>query len=501
MLEIRKVTKIFPGVKALDNVSATFRCGEVHALMGENGAGKSTLMKILTGVYHPEVGEVYIDGIQVNLRNYHDAISHEISMVYQEIQVIPQSTVAENIVIDKLDRFSNKIGLINWRKINQVAQTYLDIVELKVEPTALIGGMTVAQKKLIQIAKALSSNARYILMDEPTSSLTPYESENLFRIIRKLRDEGRSIIFVSHKIEECMSLCDVVTVLRDGRIIGTEKIPDITRKDLIRMMIGREDDITHLGTLNISNKNILEARNIGRAGMFKNISLTLKKGEILGLYGLVGAGRTEFARLLTGIDRIDTGEIYIKGKQVKIRSLWDAVVNHKLGYVTENRKEEGLILSFSVKENVIVTVLHKMLEKICTISTKKCIDLTKHMIDRLEIKTPSENTLVENLSGGNQQKVSLSKWLATDCEILIIDEPTVGVDIGAKRQIHEIIWNLAKNEHKSIILISSDMTEMLTLARRILIFKDYQIVSEINGLNEEQVDYKHIAEQIGAAIV
>jgi len=458
-------------------------------------------MKILTGIYHPDAGSVFIDGEQVHLKSYHDAIAHEIAMVYQEIQVIPRSTVAENIVLDKLGRFTNRAGQVNWAKINELAQTYLDLVDLKVQPTDRIGGMTVAQKQLIQIAKALSGNATYILMDEPTSSLTRYESENLFLIIRRLRDEGRGIIFVSHKIEECMELCDTVTVLRDGRLIGTRPIGELTRKELIRMMIGREEDIMPLGTLDISGDTILEARHIGKAGQFTDVSLSLKKGEILGLYGLVGAGRTELARLIAGAEKMDTGQVIIDGKPVKIRSLREAMARHRLGYVTENRKEEGLILGFSVKENVIITVLRRMVRKICTISTRKCVSLTRHMIGHLDIKTPSEHTPVENLSGGNQQKVSLAKWLAADCRILIIDEPTVGVDVGAKRQIHEIIWGLAKDDHKSVILISSDLTEMLTLARRILVFKDYQIVAEITGLNREGVDYKDISEQIGAAIV
>lgn len=501
MLEVNEVTKIFPGVTALDRVTASFKRGEIHALVGENGAGKSTLMKILAGIYQPDAGDVFINGEKVHMKSYHDAIAREISIVYQEIQVIPRSTVAENIALDKLGKFTNRLGIIKWDKVNQNAQMYLDMVELKVRPTDQIGSMTAAQKQLIQISKALSTNAHYILMDEPTSSLTRYEAENLFHIIRKLKDEGRSIIFVSHKIEECMELCDVVTVLRDGRVIGTTPIANITRKDLIRMMIGREDDIVHLGTLDISEENILEARHIGRAGMFDDISMELKRGEILGLYGLVGAGRTEFARLLVGVDRMNAGQVLIRGKQAKINSLRDAMARYRMGYVTENRKEEGLILPFSVKENIIVTVLRSMLKKVCTISTKKCVSLSKHMIGRLDIRTPSEHTPVENLSGGNQQKVSLSKWLAADCEILIIDEPTVGVDVGAKRQIHQIIWDLAKKEMKSIILISSDMTEMITLARRILVFKDYRIVSEITGLNDGYTDYQEVTERIGAAMV
>ena len=487
MLEARNITREFPGVKALDDVSVKFEKGEVHALMGENGAGKSTLMKIITGIYRPDQGAVYIDGRKVTLRDYADSAAYDISMVHQEIQVIPASTVAENIVMD-------------WKRINETAKTYLDMVELDVRPTDIIGQMTAAQKQLIQIAKALSANAQYILMDEPTSSLTQYEAENLFRIIRKLKEEGRCIIFVSHKIEEVLEICDRVTVLRDGRVIGTRPVAELSRNDLVKMMIGRDENIEHMGSLDIGEEVVLDVRHVGRSGMFDDISLQLRKGEILGLYGLVGAGRTEFARLIVGADRMDTGEVYVNGKRARIRSMRDAVEKYHMCYVTENRKEEGLILPFNVRDNMTLTILRAMRDNFHKISNKKCRAATASMIGQMSIKTPSQETKVESLSGGNQQKVSIGKWLAAGCDILIIDEPTVGVDVGAKRQIHEIIWNLAKNEGKSIILISSDMTEMITLARRILVFRDFRITAELQGLNERAFGYAEVSEKIGAAM-
>jgi ribose transport system ATP-binding protein len=500
MLEVRNITREFPGVKALDDVSMQFERGEIHALMGENGAGKSTLMKIITGIYRPDLGSVWIDGEKITLKSYKDSINYNISMVHQEIQVISRSTVAENIVLDKLEDFRTKFGFLDWKRINETAQKYLDMVELDVKPTDIIGGMTAAQKQLIQIAKALSSNAHYILMDEPTSSLTKYEAINLFRIVRKLKEENCCIIFVSHKIDEVMGLCDRVTVLRDGKAVGTRNIADIGSQDLVKMMIGREENIEHLGMLDIQDENVLEVKNLGKAGMFENMNVTLKKGEILGLYGLVGSGRTEFARMICGADDYDRGEIYINGQRAVIRSMADAVYKYKLGYVTENRKEEGLVLPFSVNENMTMTILNDLTNQAGKLSLKKGREKTGEMIDKMEVKTPTQETIVESLSGGNQQKVSIGKWLLAGCDILIIDEPTVGVDVGAKRHIHEIIWNLAKNEGKSIILISSDMTEMITLARRILVFKDYHISTEITGLNDRPHSYDEVSTLIGNAM-
>ncbi|MEG1515370.1 MAG: sugar ABC transporter ATP-binding protein [Clostridia bacterium] len=499
MLEVKNVSKEFPGVKALDNVSMSFERGSIHALMGENGAGKSTLMKVITGIYVPELGDIYIDGQHVAFKSYQDSIDHNISMVHQEIQVIPHGTVGENIVLDKLSRFS-KFGCLDWKKINETAKKYLDMVELNVKPTDVIANMTAAQKQLIQIAKALSSDAQFILLDEPTSSLTMYETKNLFAILRKLRDDGKSLIFVSHKIEEVTSLCDRVTVLRDGKVTGSSAIKDITRHDLIRMMIGRDENIDNLGQLDISDEVVLEARGIGKAGMFEDVNFKAYKGEILGFYGLVGAGRTELARLLIGADKMDTGEVFINGKLAHIHNVADSVYKYGLSYISENRKEEGLILSFSVRDNIILTNLPKMRGKMGKLNQRIGEEMTRAMIEKMEIKTPSQETVIESLSGGNQQKVSLGKSLLTGSNILIIDEPTVGVDVGVKRHIHEIIWQLAKEEGKTIILISSDMAEMIALARRILVFRDYKIVAEINELNDMEHSYNEVSARIGNAI-
>lgn len=499
MLELKNISKIFPGVKALDDVSLTFKTGEIHALMGENGAGKSTLIKIITGIYQADLGSVFLDGKQVFMKSYRDAVDHDISMVSQEIQVIPEATVAENIVLDRIDKFTTK-GKVDWKLINESAKKYLDMVGLTVSPTEKIEHLTAAQKQLIQIAKSLSANARYILLDEPTSSLTTYESDNLIRLVKKLKAEGVGIIFVSHKIEEVLELCDVVSVIRDGKYIGTRDCKGMTRQDIVKMMIGREESTEHLGFLDVKDEVVLEVKNAVAYGTVDNVSFQLKKGEILGFYGLVGSGRTEVARLIFGADKMDSGEIWVNGKKAQIHSIQDAIEKYGIGYVSENRKEEGLILDYSVGTNMTITVWKRILNKFRKIKVNEENAIIDKMINKMQVKTPSADTAVGTLSGGNQQKVSIGKWLAADCDILIIDEPTVGVDVGAKKYIHDLIWQLAKDEGKSIILISSDMPEMVTLARRILVFRDHKIAGEIDDLNSVVTSYEQVSQEIGKSM-
>lgn len=497
MLEMQHISKIFPGVRALDDVSLKFREGEIHALMGENGAGKSTFMKIITGIYHPDEGEMYLDGQKVEIKNFRDAVAHDINMVSQEIQVIPDATIAENIVLDRIDQFKKGMN-IDWKRVNETAEKYLKIVGLDLSPTDKIEHLTAAQKQLTQIAKALSSNAKYILLDEPTSSLTAYESENLIKIVKRLKEQGVAVIFVSHKIEEVMELCDKVSVLRDGKYVGTKDCQGIERQDIVKMMIGREEAQEHLGFLDVKDEVVLEAKNITTYGQFDKVGLQLKKGEILGFYGLVGSGRTELARLLVGADKMDEGEVYIHGEKAEIKSVADSLDKYRIGYVTENRKEEGLLLDASVGYNTTITVWQRLINKFHKIDAKEDKKIAVSMSEKMKVKTPSLETKVGSLSGGNQQKVSIGKWLAANCDILIIDEPTVGVDVGAKKYIHDLIWELAEKEGKSIILISSDMPEMITLARRILVFKDQKIAGEINNLNETVRSYEDVSGEIGA---
>jgi len=498
MLELKNISKVFPGVKALDDVSVIFKEGEIHALLGENGAGKSTLIKIVCGIYRPDDGEVYLNGEKLNFHSFSDAISKGISIVNQEIQVIPESSIAENIMLDKMITYG-KSGIVNWKKINEVAQKYLDMVGLNLPPTTVIGGLSAAQKQLVQIAKALASNARILFLDEPTSSITKHEADNLFEILRRLKENDVVIIFVSHKLEEVLELCDKVTVLRDGKYIDTRDTNGLSKNDIVRMMIGRETKNEFLGHLEPDfDEKVLEVNGLSQKGKFENISFSLHRGEILGFYGLVGSGRTELAKILIGEDRMDSGEVRVKGKKANINSVADCLYKYGIGYVSENRKEEGLILTATVKTNIAVTIWNQILNKLFKfINLKKEEERAEKMVDAMNIKVTSVDQITENLSGGNQQKVSIGKWLVAGCDILIIDEPTVGIDIGAKEYIHKLIWNLAKEEKKSIILISSDMPEMINLARRVLVFKDGKIVGEINDLHDRVYSYDEVSTNIG----
>ncbi len=500
MLQIRHVTKSFPGVRALDDVSVEFAPGEVHAIVGENGAGKSTLIKIICGIYTPDDGEVLLDGEAIHLHAYKDALDRKINLVSQEIQVIPKSTVAENIMLDKLDRYLTR-GRIDWKRINQDAARYAELVDLVVPVTQQVSGMSAAQKQLIMIARALSSDARILIMDEPTSALTRHETDNLLQLLRRIKGEGVTVIFVSHKLEEVLAVADQVSVLRDGSLIGTRPIAGLTKEQIVQMMIGRDARTLGLGTLNVdTGQPVLEARGICQAGRFDELNFALQRGEILGFYGLVGSGRTELAQILIGEDRKDGGDVYIDGKPAKIHGMADSLFKYRMGYVSENRKEKGLILSAPIKTNIAITVWGRLRDRFGSIRLAAETDTAREYMQALEIRATGPNQTVGSLSGGNQQKVSIAKWLAAHCDILIIDEPTIGVDIGAKEYIHQLIWNLAKVEGKSIILISSDMPEIVNVARRILVFKDFKIVGEVrnDGANGAPVrGYDEVSQEIG----
>lgn len=498
MLEVKNITKVFPGVKALDDVSLKFKPGEIHAIIGENGAGKSTLIKIISGIYQPDKGSLEIDGQGVFLSDYNDAIKHKITIINQEIVVIPQCSVAENIMLDKMEPFIRN-GFIQWKNLNQTAKKFLDLVQLKIPPRTPAFRLSSAEKQLVQITKALASDADIFLFDEPTASLTNHEVKILFCLLKDLKSRGKTIIFVSHKLEEVLDICDCLSVLRDGVCIGTRPCRGTSKQDIIQMMIGRQTEDKFFGLLDLKNSDIvLEAKHIHQEGRFQDVSFYLKKGEILGFYGLVGSGRTEIIKLIIGEDRIDSGDVYVNGKKAVINSMADSLEKYKIGYISENRREEGLIVSFTVNTNINITVWKYIRNKFTRlINTQKERANSNEMIERFHIRTTGYRQMVENLSGGNQQKVSIAKWIAANCDILIIDEPTIGVDVGAKEYIHELIWRLAKEEKKSIIVISSDMPELITLARRILVFKDNQIVGEIDGLNDRELGYATVSREIG----
>ena len=497
MLELKHISKAFGGVRALNDVSLLFDPGEIHALVGENGAGKSTLIKILCGIYNPDEGQVFLDGKQVVFHSYGDAIQKKINLVSQEIQVIPKSTIAENIMLDKIERYFIN-GRIDWKLLNQEAQKYIDMVELNLSASMQVGGLSTAKKQLIMIARALSSNARYLVMDEPTSALTLHETHNLLQLLKKIKKEDVTILFVSHKLEEVLEIADKISVLRDGHLVGTRENKNLTSTDLVKMMIGREARTSSMGYLTFDPDHVvLEAKNISQSEKFTNLNFRLAKGEILGFYGLVGSGRTELAQILIGEDHKDEGEVWVNGKPAEIKSMADSLYKYGMGYVSENRKEKGLILNTSIKTNVNITIWNKITNWFGAIRLKEEGNQAGHFIKELDIRTTNADQLVMSLSGGNQQKVSISKWLAARCDILIFDEPTIGVDIGAKEYIHQLIWNLAKNEGKSIILISSDMPEIINVARRILVFKEFKIIGEVQNNFTEPRSYEVISQEIG----
>lgn len=498
MLELRNISKSFPGARALDGVSVSFAPGEIHALVGENGAGKSTLLKIITGIYQPDSGDLYFEGKPLHSRNYHESLRSGIDIVHQEIQVVPENTVAESIMIDRLATFG-RTGIIDWKKVNSGAREYMDMVELQIPPDTLVKSLSAAQKRLAQIARSLASNAKVILLDEPTGALTEHESNNLFKILRGLRDRGVTLVFVSHKFEEVFSLCDRATVLRDGRLIGTERIADLTLSRLVAMMIGREFTDAHLGRVNVNRDLVvLAADKVTSRGRIHDASFELHEGEILGFYGLVGAGRSELARVLIGEMPMDSGRILVNGREASIRSIGDSLYKYRIGYVTENRKEEGLFLRDTVRSNISIAVWPRLRHWLtCYISQTGEDRICHDTVSALSIKTPGLNQTVENLSGGNQQKISVGKWLAADCDILIIDEPTIGVDIGAKDQIHHLIRDLAEVKRKAVILISSDMPEIIKLANRILVFRGGRIAGEVDDVDNPGRGYREVSAEIG----
>ena len=499
MLKVNNISKAFPGVKALDDVSVEFEKGEIHALLGENGAGKSTLMKIIGGVYKPDEGKMFINDNELVLGSYIDAISREISMVNQELQVLSSSSVAENIMLDKMITF-RRTPILNWNKINKIAKKYLDIVGLDIPPTKLIGELSVAQKQMVEISKSLASNSKILLLDEPTSSISETEAEKLFSILRGLKEKGIIVLFVTHKLEEVFKICDRVTVLRDGKKIGSKIISEVNRQDLVKMMIGREEKIESFRSKGIDKSNVLlEVKNMIKKHKSEDVSFKLYKGEILGFYGLVGAGRTELARLVIGEDKKQSGDVFLNGKKIKVKSIGDSLYKYRIGYVTENRKEEGLLLYSTIQTNIGITIWPKIAGRILRfIDSKKERNHAQNMVEKLDVKTTGLDQLVQKLSGGNQQKVSIAKWLGAECDIIIFDEPTIGVDVGAKGYIHELIFNLAQMEGKSIILISSDMPEIIKLANRIYVFRDKKIIGEIEEVSKDADSYSIVSKELGS---
>ncbi len=498
LLAVRGLSKRFPGVQALADVSLEFNRGTIHGLVGENGAGKSTLIKLVTGLETPDRGEIRLDGQPVRFHHWREAQARGIALVGQEIQVVPECSIAENVLLDRLAT-QGPLRRVDWPALNCEAERYVRSVGLDLPVTTPVKGLSAGQKQLVRIAKALAARARLMFLDEPTSSLTEHEAGHLLGLLRELRSQGVTVLYVSHKLEEVFAVCDEVSVLRDGRHVGTRAVGGLTKAELVAAMIGRAAREERLGRLPVDRGcEMLRAERLTRRGKVREISFALHRGEILGFYGLVGSGRTETARLLIGDDRPDSGAVFVRGERVALHSVRDSLRRCRMGYVTENRKEEGLFLAASVGTNITLTVWDRMVQRWTRrISPAAERGVGQRHVAALDIKCAGLDEPAGNLSGGNQQKICLAKWLAADCDILLIDEPTVGVDIGAKEHLHRLIWELAAQQGKAIILISSDMPEIIKLASRILVFRDQQIAGEVPDVDAPDRTYAEISAAIG----
>ena len=484
VLQMKGVKKYFPGVKALDGVDFELRKGEIHALLGENGAGKSTLIKILTGLYSMTEGSIHIKGEEVHMKSVKDARDNRIAAIHQEICLVPYVSVARNIYLGR--ELKNKFGLMDDKAMEAETQKLLDRLGMDIDASKEVRQYSIAQQQLIEIAKALALDAEILLMDEPTSSLTEKEVTNLFETIRRLKENGTSIIYISHRMEELFELSDRVTVLRDGQYIDTFVTAETNREELVAAMVGRQLTDFYVKDSVPQDEVFMEVKNLSHAGVFEDVSFTLKKGEILGVSGMVGAGRSEVARAIVGIDKKTGGEVLLEGKVLDIQKPIDAI-NAGVVLIPENRKEEGLVLENSVRFNTTLAVLKEFIRGIIW-NRKKEESMVEEHINALKIRTPHQEQLILNLSGGNQQKVVIAKWLATAPKVLIMDEPTRGVDVGAKAEIYTIMNDLAK-QGISIIMISSDLPEIINMSDRVLVMREGKLagILEKDEIGQEQI--------------
>lgn len=484
-LELENVSKTFPGVKALKNVKFDIYPGEVHSLVGENGAGKSTLIKVITGAHKPDEGSIIrIEGEEVEFNGVLDSLNKGISVIYQDFSLFGNLTVAENIMINQIIERGDK--MIDWKEIKDKSKKALDKVGVRINPTEIVDNLSVAKKQIVAIASAIAQDAKMIIMDEPTSALSTTEAENLFNIIDNLRDEGMAVMFVSHKMDELFRVSDRFTVFRDGQYVDTLNIGETNRSELISKMVGRELRIQNFSNPTEKDDVILEVEGLSKKGNYKDISFKLNKGEILGITGLVGAGRSETLQTIFGIIKADSGKIKIHGKEVKIESTKDALEN-SIGYVPESRQTQGLVLEYPIHDNISLPVLGKYTKKGLLDESKKGAEVER-LMKLLDVRPNNPDALCKELSGGNQQKVVLAKWIGTGVDILMIDEPTNGVDVGAKSEIHRILRELANNG-TSIIVVSSDLPEILSVSDRILVMRRGRISGEFmnKDINQEMI--------------
>lgn len=478
-LELKNITKKYPGVIALDDVSVSFKKGEVHALIGENGAGKSTFIKTITGAINPNKGQIIFDGQEIKSNDPLKSQDIGIAAIYQEFNLFPDLTIAENIFHGS----ELKNGLfVDYRAMEKKTKELLSELGIKINPKSLIKDISVSYQQIVEIAKALSKNVKVLIMDEPSAALSNNEINNMFRIINKLKENGVTIVYISHRLEEIFEIADRVTVLRDGKKIRTMEIEETDRKHLINMMVGRKLGKEFPQVEKEIGETILKVNNLSN-NMVENISFELKRGEILGFAGLVGSGRTEIARSIFGADDKKTGDVYLCDEETCIMCPEDSITCG-IGLIPENRKQQGLLLEMDIKDNICFSSLNKF-ANMGLIKSEQIISNSKKLKKSLNIKTPSLNQLVKNLSGGNQQKVVLAKWLLTDFEVLIFDEPTRGIDVGAKQEIYNIMNQLAK-EGKGIIMISSEMSEILGMSDKIMVMHEGKKMGELNRAEATQ---------------
>lgn len=490
LLEMRMISKEFPGVKALDNVSLTVRPGTVHALMGENGAGKSTLMKCLFGIYSKDSGTITLEGKEVNFKSSKEALENGVAMVHQELNQALTRTVMDNLWLGRYP----KVGgvMVSERVMRQRTEEIFEQLHVRVDPKTIMSSMPVSQRQMVEIAKAVSYNSKIIVFDEPTSSLTEAEVEHLFRIINMLRDKGCGIIYISHKMEEILHISDDITIMRDGTWVATRPAKELTMSEMIRLMVGRELTNRFPHKENVPGEVILEVEHLsGKYTQLKDASFQLRKGEILGIAGLDGSGRTEVLENLFGAMTRGGGSIRLHGKQLRNKTPREAIKNG-FALLTEERRATGIFGIRDIRDNTVISNLSSYLMAGICLSNKKMKEDTDWCIQAMHIKTPSQNTQIRSLSGGNQQKVIIGRWLLTKPEVLLLDEPTRGIDVGAKYEIYQLMIDLAKEE-KGIIMVSSEMPELLGVCDRILVMSGGQVAGEVDAKNTSQEEILTLA--------
>lgn len=494
LLEMNNISKEFPGVKALDNVTLKVRAGSVHALMGENGAGKSTLMKCIFGIYKQDAGEILLNGERVDTNSSKDALNLGIAMIHQELHPVKYRSVMENMWLGRFPLKSyGPVKLVDEKKMYKATEELFKSLDIDIKPNTIVENLSVSKIQQMEIAKAISYNSKVIIMDEPTSSLTENEVEHLFRIIRDLRSKGVAIIYISHKMEEILQISDEVSIMRDGKKIGTWNAEELTTDVIISKMVGRDLSNRFPDRDNKPGEVVLEVEGLSSPfpKSFKEVSFGVRRGEILGIGGLVGAQRTELLEALFGLRTVESGKIFINGEEVKIKSPIDAK-KHKIALLTEERRSTGIFPILSVLENTVIANMPRYVTTFGLLDDKKRKSDTEKGINMLRTKTPSIKTLIKDLSGGNQQKVLLARWLLTEPDILILDEPTRGIDVGAKYEIYTIITKLAK-EGKSIIMISSEMPELLGMSDRIMVMCEGRLSGIIDGKNATEEEVMRLA--------